>query len=153
MPSPRIAVPPNDGRQPIEGGGGNVDDEHLVTGLVVGLGDGCADSAASDDDDLHVDSSVIGSRTTHTVHGAFWRMYGNGLADREFATKSLAIRQPDDQQVGGPLGRLVDDRGRHVTRLEEDRLERHLVVLGDRLGRVEHALDLLRAARDVGVER
>ena len=61
--------------------------------------------------------------------------------------------EPDDQEVGGPLGGLVDDRGGHVTRLEEDRLERHLVVLGDRLRGVEHALDLLGAARDVGVER
>ena len=41
----------------------------------------------------------------------------------------------------------------HVSCLEQHRLERHLVVLGDRLGGIEDALDLLRTARDVGVER
>ena len=56
--------------------GETVQDDDLVAGAVVGLGDGCADPAASDDDDLHDGSSLIGSRTTQTAHGAFWRMYG-----------------------------------------------------------------------------
>ena len=40
-----------------------------------------------------------------------------------------------------------------VAGLEQDRLERQLVVLGDLLGHVEDALDLLGPAGDVGVER
>ena len=45
-----------------------------MAGPVPELGGGRADAAASDDDDLHDGSSLIGSRTTQTVHGAFCRM-------------------------------------------------------------------------------
>ena len=77
----------------------------------------------------------------------------DGPADGEFATEPLAIRKTDDEQVGVALDRLVDDGGPDVARLEQDRLERHLVVLGDLFGAVEDALDLLGSAGDVGVER
>ena len=125
---------------------------HLVAAPVVGLGDGRADPAASDDDDLHVDSS---DRVAHDPDGArrVLEDVRDGPADGELATEPLAIGQADDEQVGAALDRLVDDGGADVARLEQDRLERHLVVLGDRLGHVEDALDLLGSAGDVGVER
>ena len=68
-----MARPPKVGRQAVEGAVVDVDDDDLVAGPVVGLGDGRADAAAADDDDLHDGSSGIGSRTTQTVHGAFCR--------------------------------------------------------------------------------
>ena len=73
MPSPRIASPAEGRRQAVEGVGLQVDDDDLVAGPVVGLGDGRADAAAADDHDLHDGSSGIGSRTTQTAHGAFCR--------------------------------------------------------------------------------
>ena len=120
---------------------------------VVGLGDGCADAAAADDDDLHVDSSVIG--LAHDPDGARCVLQDvrDGPADGEFATEPLAVGQAQDEQVGAALGRLVDDGRPDVAGLEQDRLEPALLVLGDLLGHVEDALDLLGAAGDVGVER
>ena len=73
MPSPRTAWPPNAGGQAVEGVGRV---SMIVTSwpaAVVGVGDRRADPAAADDDDLHGGSSGIGSRTTQTSHGAFFR--------------------------------------------------------------------------------
>ena len=74
MPSPRTARPPNVVGRRSKASVFMSMIEDLVAGPVIGLGDGCADAAASDDDDLHDGSSVIGSRTTQTAHGAFCRM-------------------------------------------------------------------------------
>ena len=71
-----MAVPPKDVGRRSKAEVDDVEDDDLVAGPVVELGDGRADPAASDDDDLHADSSLIGSRTTQTAHGAFCRMYG-----------------------------------------------------------------------------
>ena len=76
VPSPRMAVPAEGRRQALEGAGRDVEDDDLVAGRVPELGGGGADAAAADDDDLHSGSSLIGSRTTQTAHGAFCRMYG-----------------------------------------------------------------------------
>ena len=94
-------------------------------------------------------------RVAHDPDGAWCVLEDvrDGPADGELATEPLAIRKPHDEQVGVALDGLVDDRGRDVARLEQDRLERHLVVLGDVFGGVEHALDLLGSAGDVGIER
>ncbi len=54
----------------------DVQDDHLVAGLVEHLGHRGAHPAAADDDRFHVGSSVMGSRTTHTAHGAFFSTYG-----------------------------------------------------------------------------
>ena len=124
-----------------------------MAGSVVGLGDGCADAAAADDDDLHDGSSGIGSRTTQTAHGAFCRTYGMVRPMANSPPNRVRNGHAQDEQVGVALDRLVDDGGADVTRLEQDRLEGHLRLLGDRLGGVEHALDLLGATGDVGVER
>ena len=60
-------------RQAVEGVGVQVEDQHLVTGHVIRVGDGGAHAAAAHDHDLHDGSSDIGSRTTQTAHGALCR--------------------------------------------------------------------------------
>ena len=60
-------------RQAIEGARRKVEHDDLVAVGVVGLGEDGTDAAGSDDDDLHVASSAMGSRTTQTAHGAFFR--------------------------------------------------------------------------------
>ena len=61
-------------RQAVEGAGRDVDDRDLVAARGEVVGEGRADPAAADDDDVHAfDSSVIGSRMTITAHGAFLR--------------------------------------------------------------------------------
>ena len=74
-------------------------------------------------------SSGIGSRTTQTAHGAFFRTYGIGPADREVAAEPRAVGQADDEQVGVALDRLVDQRRADVAGLEQDRLELDLDLL------------------------
>ncbi len=64
------------GLELVEGRGRLVDDRDLVAGPVESLGDGGADAPAADDEGLHAVSSGMGSRTTHTVHRAFFRQYG-----------------------------------------------------------------------------
>ena len=59
-----------------EGPGRQVQDHDPVAGAVEGLGQCGPDPAAADDHDVHGCSSVIGSRTTHTEHGAFLSTYG-----------------------------------------------------------------------------
>ena len=61
-------------RQPLEGASLDVEDDHLVAALVPQLRGRGAHAPAAHDHDLHQPSSFIGSRTTHTVQGAFWRM-------------------------------------------------------------------------------
>ena len=78
---------------------------------------------------------------------------GDGPPDGELAAEPRPERDPEDEQVGVALDRLVHDGGADVTGLEQDRLEADLRFLGDGLGAVEHALDLLGSPGDVGVER
>ena len=59
-------------RQPVERGGRDVQDHDLVAGPVELVGQGRAHATAADDDGFHASSSGIGSRTTHTAHGAFF---------------------------------------------------------------------------------
>src|SRR6185436_12552128 len=63
-------------RQAVEGGRGGVDDDHLVAGSVEAVGEDRADPATPDDHGFHWFSSWIGSRTTQTAQGAFFRTYG-----------------------------------------------------------------------------
>src|SRR6185436_3288725 len=78
-------------RQAIERPGRGVDHEHVVARVVERLGERRSDAAAADDDVLHrcsfprpapIDASIgvgsagMGSRTTHTSHGACLRTYG-----------------------------------------------------------------------------
>ena len=60
-------------RQPVERVGPEVEDDDVVPGAVECRGELRADATAADDDDLHAGSSGIGSRTTHTAQGAFFR--------------------------------------------------------------------------------
>ena len=53
-----------------------------------------ADAATSDDHCLHLVSSGIGSRTTHTAQGAFWRMYGMVLPMANSPPKRLRYGRP-----------------------------------------------------------
>src|SRR5215210_7253495 len=81
-----------------------------------------------------------------------WRVLqhvGNGAPDREIAPEALAIRQPDDEQVGLPLRSLVDQRRADLTRLEQHRFEAGLAHLRLELGVVEDLLGLVGARRDV----
>ena len=140
-------------RQAVERVGPGVDDDDLVTGPVVGVGDGRADAAAAHDDDLHDASSDIGSRTTQTVHGAFCRTYGmvrpmaksppNRVRNGTPRTIRSASRSTASSTIAAPTSRAWSRTGSR----------RLLRLLGDRLGEVEHALDLLGSAGDVGVER
>ena len=101
---------------------------------VIGLGDGGADPAAADDDDLHDGSSGIGSRTTQTAHGAFCRTYGMVRPMAKSPPNRLRYGRPTTSRSAPALDRLVDDRGADVARLEQDRLEPDPVLLGDGLG-------------------
>ena len=139
-------------RQPVERRGDGVEDDHLVSGAVVQIGGRGADPAASDDDDLHV--RLLVHRVAHHPDRArrVLEDVRDGAADGELATEPLAIGQADDEQVRPALDRLVDDGRADVAGLEQDRLEPDLRLLGDRLGDVEDALDLVRVAGDVGIE-
>src|SRR5581483_2564793 len=72
--------------------------------------------------------------------------------DGEVAAEPPSIRESENEEVGLPLGRLVDDGGGDVAGLEEDGLDLDPGRLGGRLGGVEDPLRLLGLARDVGVE-
>ena len=64
---------PELGRKAVEGARRKVDHDHVVAVGVVGLGQDGTHAARPDNHDLHVASSAIGSRTTQTAHGAFFR--------------------------------------------------------------------------------
>ena len=128
-------------------------DDDLVAGPVERVGEDGADAAAADDDGLHAVSSGIGSRTTQTAQGAFFRTYGMVRPDGEVAAELRAIGEAQDEQVGVALDGLVDERRADVAGLEQDRLELDPGRLGRPLGEVEDLLDLLGAAGDVHVER
>jgi hypothetical protein len=77
---------------------------------------------------------------------------GYGSADREVSPKALAVGQAQDQQVGRPLGSLVDQGSPDVTRLEQDRLDSLVLGFSDSLDRVEDPLGILGPARDIRLE-
>jgi hypothetical protein len=67
---------PERAREAIERPGLRIQDQDLVAGRVERLGEHRPDPTAADDHGFHAASSGIGSRTTHTAHGAFLSTYG-----------------------------------------------------------------------------
>ena len=96
-----------------------------MAGRVERPGEDRPDPAAADDHGFHAPSSGIGSRTTQTAHGAFFRTYG--------MVRPIAKSPPNRSTIGeserpagrrSALGGLVDERGADVAGLEQDRLDR-----------------------------
>src|SRR5664279_4677141 len=100
-------------------------------------------------------SGSLADRLPDDPHGAAGvrEHVRNGSSDGEVAAESLAIGQSQNQQVGGPLTGLIDQRGAHVARLEEDRLDGLVFRFGDPFHGVQDPLGILGSAGDIGLER